>query len=44
MSSAGSDDQAVPRPPFQPKRPGTAATSSLRVTTDRPNPHPRPSQ
>ncbi len=41
MSSPGSEDQEVPRPPSQPYRPGVAARSSRRVTMETPNPQPR---
>ena len=44
MSSAGSELQDVPNPPFQPYWPGVAATPSRWVTTHTPKPHPRLSQ
>src|SRR5712691_8124836 len=44
MSSLGSEYQEVPKPPSQPYRPGTAAMSSRLVTTETPNPQPRPSK
>ncbi len=44
MSSCGSDDQEVPKPPSHPYRPGTAATSSRLVMMDTPKPQPRRSK
>jgi hypothetical protein len=44
MSSRGSTYKDVLNAPSQPKRPGTLATSSRRVTIERPRPQPRASQ